>query len=94
MRVVMTEIHKAVNASNDEDGSIYRASIEGAEKEFAHAAAQGLPFILITLYPERVSLNANCDSNDIHRAAESLISMLEQADTIRDAVEANVGKDS
>lgn len=94
MRVVMTAIHKAVDASNDEDGSIYRQAIEAAEKEFAHAAAQGLPFLLITLYPERVSLNANCSSSDIYRAAESLISMLEQADTIRDAVEANVGKDS
>lgn len=94
MRLTMTDIHKAVDASKDEDGSIYRRSIKEAEEEFAHAATQNLSFVLITIYPDRVSMHASASSKDIYRAAESLVSLLEQADTIQDAVAAGVGKES
>ena len=93
MRLTTTEVHKAVDASNDEDGSIYRKSIEDAEREFAHAAANSLPFVLITIYPDRVMLQASACSQDVYRAANSLVGLLENADIIQDAVAAGVGKD-
>lgn len=94
MRVVLNEIRQAVNADNDADGSVYRQAVEAAEKAFAHAAANNLPFMLFTVFPDRVDLDTLIDSNDAVRCAETLISMLESSDVIHDLLDGKKHKES
>lgn len=87
------ELHHALDAKTDPEG-VYRQAVEAAERSFAHAVANNLPFMLFTVHPEKVDTDAFLDGNDMVRILDCFSGMIENADVIEAVAKGKEKKDN